>query len=57
MILDELEEVADSFTKKDIKKLEDDQHYYGAFGRRYLSNSDIGALLGNPKDFRKDKKW
>ena len=56
MILDELEQVADSFTKKDIKKLEEDQHYYGAFGRRYLSNSDIGALLGNPKDFRKDKE-
>ena len=32
MILDELEQVADSFTKG-YQKLEEDQHYYGAFGR------------------------
>jgi hypothetical protein len=36
-----------------IDKLRDDEHYYGEFGRKYLSNSDIGALLKNPKDFKK----
>jgi hypothetical protein len=36
-----------------IEKLKDDEHYYGEFGRQYLSNSDIGALLTNPKEFKK----
>ena len=31
-----------------IKKLRDDEHYYGDFGKKYLSNSDIGTLLTNP---------
>ena len=31
-----------------IVKLRDDQHYYGDFGKKYLSNSDIKALLTNP---------
>ena len=31
-----------------IEKLRDDTHYYGDFGKKYLSNSDIGALLTNP---------
>ena len=31
-----------------IEKLRDDQHYYGDFGKKYLSNSDISALLTNP---------
>ena len=31
-----------------IKKLRDDEHYYGDFGKKYLSNSDIKALLTNP---------
>jgi hypothetical protein len=34
-----------------IEKLRDDNEYYGAFGKQYLSNSDIGKLLNNPKDF------
>ena len=35
--------------KKDvIKKLREDEHYYGPFGKKYLSNSDIGTLLTNP---------
>jgi len=34
-----------------IEKLRDDAQYYGEFGKQYLSNSDIGALLSNPKDF------
>ena len=31
-----------------IKKLREDEHYYGAFGKKYLSNSDVGTLLTNP---------
>ena len=31
-----------------IKKLKDDNDYYGDFGKQYLSNSDISALLHNP---------
>ena len=34
--------------KKAIEKLRDDEHYYGNFGKKYLSNSDIGTLLTNP---------
>ncbi len=35
-----------------IEKLRDDKHYYGKEGQRYLSNSDIGALLNDPRAFR-----
>ena len=36
-------------TKEDvIKKLRNDEHYYGNFGKKYLSNSDISTLLTNP---------
>ena len=31
-----------------IKKLKEDTHYYGDFGKQYLSNSDIRTLLNNP---------
>lgn len=31
--------------------LRDDGNYYGEFGRQFLSNSDIGALLNNPRQF------
>ena len=31
-----------------LKALEDDKNYYGDFGKKYLSNSDIGTLLTNP---------
>ena len=31
-----------------IKKLQNDKHYYGDFGKKYLSNSDIKTLLTNP---------
>lgn len=34
-----------------IKKLKDDTHYYGDFGKQYLSNSDISTLLKNPLAF------
>ena len=36
-----------------LDKLRDDNHYYGEFGKTYLSNSDIMALLNNPLDFKK----
>ena len=43
---------------KDIlEKLKDDDHYYGEFGKQYLSNSDIITLLNNPKEFRKPKDF
>lgn len=31
-----------------IEKLRDDVNYYGAYGKKYLSNSDIKTLLINP---------
>ena len=31
-----------------VKKLRNDEHYYGDFGKKYLSNSDIKTLLTNP---------
>lgn len=36
-----------------LDKLRDDENYYGEFGKTYLSNSDIGALLNNPLEFKK----
>lgn len=36
-----------------LKRLRDDDDYYGAFGKQFLSNSDIDALLNNPKEFGK----
>ena len=33
---------------KILKKLKEDEHYYGEFGKQYLSNSDISTLLNNP---------
>lgn len=37
--------------KEVLEKLRDDEHYYGEFGRQYLSNSDIGNLLNSPYMF------
>jgi hypothetical protein len=38
-------------TKQEVlDKLKIDEHYYGDFGKQYLSNSDIMALLNNPLD-------
>ncbi len=34
--------------KQIIDKLREDDHYYGDFGKKYLSNSDIRTLLTNP---------
>ena len=36
-----------------LEKLRDDEHYYGDFGKQWLSNSDISALLNNPRSFQK----
>ena len=31
-----------------LKRLENDEDYYGKFGKQFLSNSDIYTLLNNP---------
>lgn len=36
--------------------LNDPKQYYGEAGKAYLSNSDIDALLNNPKEFKKSKE-
>lgn len=38
-----------------INELRDDVNYYGDLGKKFLSNSDVGTLLTNPKDFRKSR--
>ena len=42
-------------TKEIYNKLRDDEHYYGDFGKQFLSNSDIATLLKYPKDLHKPK--
>ena len=42
-------------TAETIRKLKQDEHYYGRFGQQFLSNSDISALLKNPQELRKPK--
>lgn len=39
-----------------LELLKNDQEYYGGIGKNYLSNSDIGTLLNNPKDFGKPRE-
>ena len=34
--------------KDELNKLREDKHYYGKFGKQFLSNSDISTLLTNP---------
>ena len=41
--------------KKIIEKLRQDEHYYGKFGKQFLSNSDISILLKDPRRLREDK--
>ena len=41
--------------EKDLQLLKEDSHYYGKFGKQFLSNSDIITLLNDPKNFGKDK--
>ena len=38
-----------------INKLKQDEHYYGDYGKQFLSNSDISILLKNPKMLREPK--
>ena len=35
-----------------LDKLRNDEDYYGEYGSQFLSNSDIGALLKDPKQFK-----
>ena len=45
--------------EKILDTLKDDREYYSGLGKSYLSSSDIGALLSNPKLFntpREDNK-
>lgn len=39
-----------------LELLKDDKEYYGGVGKNYLSNSDIGTLLNNPKEFGKQRE-
>ena len=41
--------------KEIIEKLKQDEHYYGDYGKQFLSNSDISILLKNPKLLREAK--
>jgi hypothetical protein len=40
-------------SKEILNRLRNDEDYYGAFGKQFLSNSDIDTLLTNPKNFNK----
>ena len=42
--------------KEILQKLKKDEHYYGEFGKQYLSNSDIYTLLNNPLQLGKPYK-
>ena len=42
--------------KKIIEKLRQDEHYYGDYGKQFLSNSDISVLLKNPKLLHQKKE-
>ena len=43
-------------TKEEVlDRLKSDEDYYGAFGKQYLSNSDIQTLLSNPLALHKDR--
>ena len=42
--------------KEILEKLQDDKHYYGSFGKQFLSNSDIDILLNDdPAKLHKGK--
>jgi len=42
--------------KEELEKLKIDEHYYGEFGKQFLSNSDISKLLNNPLSLRDAQK-
>ena len=39
-------------SKKILKMLDQDEHYYGDFGKKFLSNSDIYSLINDPQRFK-----
>ena len=39
-------------TKEILEKLKDDEHYYGTFGKQFISNSDIRTLMTNPLNLK-----
>lgn len=41
--------------KNTYDKLKQDEHYYGEFGQKFLSNSNIATLLKNPRDLHKPR--
>ena len=41
--------------QKILKKLNNDEHYYGDFGKQFLSNSDIYYLLKDPLKFQQQQ--
>ena len=42
--------------QKVLKKLNNDKHYYGDFGKQFLSNSDIYYLLKDPLKFQQQQE-
>ena len=42
--------------KDNIERLNNDDDYYGDFGKQFLSNSDIKSLLENPSQFKQSEK-
>ena len=42
--------------QKILKKLNNDEHYYGDFGKQFLSNSDIYYLLKDPLKFQQQQE-
>ena len=49
-----INEILKNLSREDIlANLDIDEHYYGEFGQQFLSNSNVGALIKNPVDFRK----
>lgn len=44
--------MTDKQIKSVLKRLENDEDYYGEFGKQFLSNSDIRALLKDPLTFK-----
>ena len=41
--------------KEIYEKLRNDEHYYGDYGKQFLSNSDISTLLKTPRDLHKPR--
>ena len=39
-----------------LELLKNDREYYSGVGKNYLSNSDVGTLLSNPRQFGKPRE-